>query len=693
MINHLSPRCRPVVKWWMLWIGCSIWTAPLSGLAQIPSNAPTLSMPSIFGNHMVLQRDLPLPVWGRASPGAVVTVSFRGQTQTGTADADGAWRVKLNPGDAGGPFDLTATAGTNTLTCRDVLVGEVWICSGQSNMQMPLSGATNGAAEVAQANWPQIRLFTVAQTVTNHPAPDVRGAWSVCASNTAGGFSAVGYFFGRDIHGALNVPVGLINASVGGTPAEAWTPREALENNPILKPALGWYFETTNEYFAAKQTADKAMAEWTSEHRLKDPGNAGAKAGWADPQAELAAWGTIRLPVMLMHSEPSLYMQGAFWFRRDVDIPPAWAGHPLTLTLGPIADFDATYFNGKPVGATDADKPETAKVERRYSVAADSVKSGRAVIAVRLFCTYGEGGFGASNQMALARADDPQAQPIPLTGEWRYRVEYGAPSKTAPHGPVDPRSTASPTKLFNGMIAPLIPYGIRGVIWYQGEANGGNGDLYRALFPALIQSWRKAWGQPPPPKPSAPGYDFPFLYVQLANWLHRQEVPADCPWSELREAQLKTLAVTNTAMAVTIDIGDALSIHPRNKQEVGRRLALAAQAIAYGRHLEYSGPIYRDMTIEKGKVRVRFDHAGRLRARGGGELTGFTVAGEDRRFVPAHAKLHGDTVLVWSDEVAAPMAVRYAWHYNPECNLVNAEDLPASPFRTDDWPVLSTGVP
>ncbi|HEY3418283.1 MAG TPA: sialate O-acetylesterase [Armatimonadota bacterium] len=659
----------------------------LTGIAFGQATSTALRLPSFFSDHMVLQRNQPLPVWGTASPNEKVTVNFNGQQRLATAGADGRWTVKLKPCTAGGPYELAVHAGAATVIIKDVLVGEVWIGSGQSNMEMSVAGVKNSAEEIAQANDPQMRLFTVARTMAAEPQQDVKGKWAACTPQTVSSFSAAAYFFGRELRRKLGVPVGLIESCWSGSSAEAWTPREALAAHPELRPILNRDFTDKAAFDAAMQAFQAKVPAWSAQDRPVDTGNTGFKAGWADPAADVRKWFTMPLPNMFAHSEPALYCQGAFWFRREVTIPAAWAGHPLTLSLGSIADFDTTYFNGVQVGMTNTDAPDTAKVERMYTVPGKLVTAGRAVIAIRTFTRYGEAGFGGKPEtLQLAVTGLAGQQPLPLAGDWRYRAERAVPFKPLPHAPTAPDSVYSPVKLYNGMIAPLVHFGIRGVIWYQGESNSDLGYQYRTLFPVMIKSWRKAWGQG----------DFPFLYVQIANWIHHQDVPCDTQWPELREAQLMTLSVPNTGMAVTIDIGEGPNIHPLNKQDVGYRLALAAEKIAYGMRIAYSGPIYRSMRIEGNRIRLSFKHtdgglqAGRTQTEP--ELTGFIIAGQDRVFVPAQAKIEGNSVVVWSEDIAKPVAVRYAWQFNPRCNLYNGAGLPASPFRTDDWPGMSFGV-
>ena len=492
----------------------------------------------LFSEHMVLQRDVPLPVWGTAEPDEVVTVTVDGRSAAVRADAQGRWQVKLDPLSAAGPHQMVIS-GQNTITIDDVLVGEVWICSGQSNMAFQVQRALNPEEEIAAADHPRIRLFVVPRHPADEPQTAVNSQWQVCSPETVGSFSAVGYFFGRELHKTMDVPVGLIDSSVGGTPAEAWTPRPALEAEPDFKPIFERLARAIANYKPPQDTAKT------------QPSGARKKAGKSAARS----------------------------------------------------------------------RPATQPASRSSS----------------------------------RPASRPASRPV-----------------------VEPRkSPQRPSVLYNGMIHPLIPYAIRGAIWYQGEGNASRAYQYRKLFPAMICNWRQAWGQG----------DFPFLFVQLANYQFQQHEPYASAWAELREAQLMTLALPATAMAVTVDIGDPKDIHPLNKQEVGRRLALAARAVAYGEKIPYSGPLYEAMAVEGETIRIRFKHTdGGLAARGGEPLKGFAIAGEDRKFVEADAVVDGNTVVVRSKEVAHPVAVRYAWADAPECNLVNGADLPASPFRTDDWP-------
>jgi sialate O-acetylesterase len=480
-----------------------------------------VKLPALISDHMVLQQNQPIRIWGKADPGEAVTVSFRGRRATAKADSGGKWAVSLKPLKAAAPAEMTIT-GANKLRIQDVLVGEVWVGSGQSNMALSVGSAQNADEELANANFPMIRLFEVKHVVADTPQDDVVGAWTLCTPETARKTSAAGYFFSRDLHRKLKAPVGFIHSSWGGTPAQAWTSRQALDAEPSLK--------------FVKDAWDKTLASYPAAH--------------ARYEQQLADWKKLA---------------------------------------------------------------------------------------------------------AAAKAE-------------------GKTAPQQPRPPAGPGSPYTPAGLYNAMIAPLTPFAIRGVIWYQGEANANAEQAYpyRKLFRTMIEDWRRQWREGA----------FPFLFVQLPNFQPNQY------WPVLRESQADVVSLRNTGMAVVIDVGEPTNIHPKNKQAVGQRLALAARAIAYREKIVYSGPIYRQAHIVDGQVRLSFDHVGGgLAARGGAELTGFKIAGADGKFVPAQARIEGKTIVVKSAEVAAPAAVRYAWEGDPVCNLINKEGLPASPFRTDRWEI------
>ncbi len=489
-----------------------------------------VKLPAIIGDNMVLQRAIDVPIWGWADPGEKVTVTLGKQSKSATACDEGKWMLRLDSMKEGGPTKMTV-AGKNSITVENILIGEVWVCSGQSNMGMSVRSSNDAEKEIAAADYPEIRLFSVPLLGTQEPQYDCKGSWVVCSPETIPNFTAVGWFFGREVYKKIKMPVGLINTSWGGSSCEAWVRRDLLEAD--------------SAYASLLEGFDKRCAEY-------------------DPEAAKASFEKRR----------------AIWKAAAVK----------------------------------------AKVE-------------------------------------------------------------GKPAPRAPRAPRDPRTGQHrPANLYNGMILPILPYAIRGAIWYQGESNAGRAYEYRNLFPKMINNWRKDWDQG----------DFPFYFVQLANFMPVKPEPTDSAWAELREAQTMTLSYPNTGQAVIIDIGDAKDIHPKNKQDVGKRLALWALSKDYGREIVYAGPTYKSMKKAGGEIVLSFDRVGGgLVAKGDGPLKGFAVAGEDKKFVWADAKIDGDKVVVSCADVADPVAVRYAWADNPVCNLYNKEDLPACPFRTDEWPGLT----
>ncbi len=622
----------------------------------------------LFSDGAVLQRGLHVPVWGWADPGKAVTVEFAGQKASTTAGADGKWMVRLPVMEASDqPRVLRATAATAARDVQNVVVGDVWICSGQSNMEMGV-GMCDVPNEIAAANHPMIRLLSVPRKVAYEPQDLFAGCWAPCTPETVksggwGGFSAVGYFFGRELHRDLKVPIGLIHSSWGGTICEAWASAEGLASLPDFTDAVAGVRATAQTQRAGGNTADTKEA-W---YRRNDPGTT---AGWQAPEFDDTAWAASSQPGPYEEAGLSGF-DGIVWFRKVFDAPAAWEGRELTLSLGPVDDIDTTWINGVKVGSM-----EMWNQPRIYKIPAGLVKPGRNVISVRVLDTGGVGGIcGQVAQMFVGPAGNEQGSLL-LAGSWRRKDSTPLSGLNGLPGQADLNKPNVPTVLFNGMISPLLPYAIKGAIWYQGESNAGRGYQYRALLPAMISDWRARFGVG----------DFPFYIVSLANFQKPAEQPVESDWAELREAQAMTAKnLKNCGLAIAIDIGDAADIHPKNKLEVGRRLALAALANAHGREVDYSGPWYKGMTVEEGGIRLSFDHARGLAAKDG-KLTGFAIAGEDRKFVWADAVIDGETVVASSPAIAKPVAVRYAWHANPACSLVNAAGLPAVPFRTDDWP-------
>jgi len=652
----------------------------LHALANVKPASP-------FTDNAVLQQGIKVPVWGDADPGEKVTVTFDGKSVSATSDKAGKWKVELapltaRPGQA--PRDLVI-AGNDTVTLKNVLVGEVWICSGQSNMDMVVRGAKDAQADVDAADLPQIRMFAVGKAPKPEPQERCAGSWVVCTPQTVGGFSAVGFFFARTVHGELEVPVGMIHTSWSGTPAEPWTSMEFLKKMPVYTERIQKYEQALVDYAADKQGYEQRradalkkqkqdMAAWMQE---KLDADAGMKGKWFDPAVKLDDGKDIAVP---MDNRSLQNYSGIVWVRRTVEIPLDWVNSDLTLDLGPIDDCDVTYVNGTEVGGMPADG-KSWQIPRIYKVPAKLVTSENVCIAVRMTNTIGAiGMLGSEKDNSLAPAASENARPVALAGSWKYAIGVPIDMRTAPRVDIPQIPGSNPWEsatLYNSMITPLVPYAIKGAIWYQGESNAGAPEEYRDLFPAMIASWRQAWGQG----------DFPFIFVQLANFMARQTLPIETnSWADLRDAQTNTLKTTDTGMAVIIDIGDAEDIHPRNKQDVGKRLALWALAKTYGRKsLVYSGPLYKSMKIGGNKAIVSFDFVGKGLVARGEPLVGFAIAGDDKVLHAAEAAIDGDTVIVKSEKVEKPVAVRYAWANNPICNLYNADGLPASPFRTDTW--------
>lgn len=639
-----------------------------------PRKAAThLHLPSIFSDNMVLQQKTKVPVWGEADPGGEVKIVLNGEQKNTIVSDEGKWQVFFNSPAAGGPFELKII-GQESITFKNVMFGEVWLASGQSNMEMPLAGwgkIRNYEQEIAQANYPDIRLFQVEHTMSVTPLKDVSSAgWRQCSPETVPLFSATAYFFGRYLYQKLHVPIGLLHSSWGGTPAEAWTSGKTLAHFPEFAKALKDLQEN-----GGKVNPDsmfniyrKKLASWQTEVRNLMSKSETLNQGWHQLKFNDSQWKTMQVPSIW--ETKGLNVDGIVWFRKEIDIPDTWQGQNLKLSLGPINDFDVTWFNGKEVGSE-----AHVSIPRNYVIPSSLVKPGKNTIAVQILDIGNIGGmYGSKKQLALV---NQSGDSLSLAGKWRYKVDPFHPTlKNMPSVPVMPLNQNRPTVLYNAMISPLVPYAIRGAIWYQGESNADRAYQYRSLFPALIRDWRSCWRQG----------DFPFVFVQLANFMGRKAQPQEDAWAELREAQLMALSLPNTGMAVAIDIGEERDIHPKNKQEVGRRLALNALHLAYGKDVDYSGPIYKSMKVEGDKIRLFFDQVdGGLRIQNGRELKGFAVAGADRRFTWAEAEIDGKTVLVSSPAVTHPVAVRYAWASNPECNLTNKAGLPASPFRTDSW--------
>ncbi len=639
-----------------------------------------LRLSHLFSDHAVLQRGVSVPVWGWTLPGLRVRVVLGSFTAETRADGTGRFLARLPPMPAGGPHVLevvTPEPGAE-IRLNDVMVGEVWVCSGQSNMELTVGQIDFAAGDLGEAD-ECIRSFTVPREAVLGRQTDVNAAWEVASPKTVGRFSAVGFFFCRRLARELGVAVGMINTSWGGTRIETWISREELVQHPWMRDEVARYEATLfgagywNRYDPFEPDDPAVLARLPPAVFPRDPGNEGLAKGWAGCGYDDRPWEPMTLPT---HWQACGHdKSGVAWFRRRITIPEAWAGKDLTLAVGAVDKQDTTYFNGVEVGATGKGfEQQHWNVCRSYTVPGKEVKAGRAVVAVRAYSfVHGGGLIGPRERMWVGPADD-SAAPIPLDGEWRMAFEHDFGRVQPPVLPFGPGNAQSPYMLNDSMIQPLLPYAIRGATWYQGESNASRAQEYGGLLRAMIRDWRRAWGQG----------DFPFLTVQLANFLQPAAYQIASTWAVVREGQLRSLQEPNTGLAVTIDIGDAIDIHPRNKQDVGHRLAQWALARTYGKTGVCSGPLYRDCVIEGSRMRLFFDHTGGGLTARGGELKTFVIAGADRRFVPAAARIEGDTVVVESSAVAEPQAVRYAWADNPDgCNLYNRAGLPASPFRTD----------
>lgn len=650
-----------VVRFALVGISWGVWAS--AGRAEV-------SVPAIFGDHMVLQANQTIPVWGRAAPGEKIVVQLGTCRETTTATPEGQWRVNLPAHPVAEGLTLTIRGDTE-LQFKDVLVGEVWVGSGQSNMQWPVSQSLISSGDLARANNPRIRFFTVDRTTSLTPLQDVKGAWQTCDTGTVLKFSAVAYFFGRKLEKDLGRPVGLINASWGGTRIEPWTPFAALGKIPDFGSALQALAEQRRDIGKKlddyQQKIQKARALRAEALALEADESLGAeyrRAGFDDSR-----WSPIEVNGVQWEKTVLPNFDGVVWYRRTVDLPAEWAGRDLILNLGPVDEMDVTWFNETRVGGTGLMRKEEVQYwdhPRVYKVPGSAVKSGLNTLVVRVIDTgYAGGIWGASpDAMKLTLASEAGGGGVSLAGTWKYQVAV----QFIPE-PKAPVNTATPTALYNAMIHPLVPYAIRGVIWYQGEANVAEGPAYLPKMQALIEGWREAWGQG----------DFPFYYVQLAPYTYGTNshfLPVF--W----DVQRRAMGITNTGMAVTTDLGNLRDIHPRRKVQVGERLALWALAKTYvDSRLTYSGPLARSAAREGAQVRVCFAHAeGGLHGLEGESLSWFDLAGTDGLFVRANARIEGETVRVWSDSVAKPIRVRYGFAVEAAPELTNAQGLPASPF-------------
>ncbi|SMO33446.1 sialate O-acetylesterase [Gracilimonas mengyeensis] len=639
-----------------------------------------VKLPKLINDHMVLQRDTELTLWGWASPGEEVQVEFAGFKRTTTTQPDSTWQVQFPPQEAGGPYEVTIS-GSNTITLKNIMLGDVWVASGQSNMELPMYRvAPLYEEEMRQADYPRIRYFNVPQRYNfDKEQQDLaEGSWQIIHPDVIRQVSALAYFFARRLHEEYEVPVGIINSSLGGSPVEAWMSEEALKEFPRhYHEALRY---KNDEMITNIQAADQSrMNTWFHVSNTLDKGYDGIK--WSSPELDDSKWGTVELPgfwdeAVFRNSKGkelkpgnengTVHLKGkngVVWYRKTIEVPESMTGMPVELELGRIVDADSTFINGVFVGNTTYQYPP-----RWYTVPAGILKADENVIAVRVVNQQGAGGFFHDKPYELRTDTDT----LNLEGRWKYKLGIEMP-------PLASQTFIrwKPLGLFNGMIAPLLNFEIKGVIWYQGESNVGDEEEYAKSFPAMISNWRNRWELP----------ELPFLYVQLANFMKAYDKPTDSEWARLREAQAKALEMPYTGMAVAIDVGEWNDIHPLNKKSVGERLAQAARHVAYGEQdVVPMGPVYAGMEKKGSRIEISFKNTGSGLIIKGESLKEIAIAGPSGEFEWARADVQGDKLIVWHPAIENPVAVRYAWADNPDdANLYNQEGLPAAPFRTDSW--------
>ncbi len=622
-----------------------------------------VKLPRLVSDGMVLQRNAPVRIWGWASDGEKITVHFLDSTYTTSANKNGEWEVTLPQMKAGGPYVMRID-GNNSITINDIVIGDVWVCSGQSNMGLALGWlATVYHDEIEQSENQFISQFMVFPG-TNFQGREKdfkSGKWLHANPQNVRGFTAVGYFFAKYLYEKYKVPVGLIHASLGGSSTEAWISEESIKEFPK-------YYEDAERFKdpgllgRLNKQDDERVGNWSRQLRQNDEGYKDSLNMWWKPTLALSGWDTMHVPGYWADAKLGP-VNGVVWFRRTFDVPASMVSKAATLRLGRIADADSVFINGKFVGTTGSQY-----AQRAYKVPPDLLRQGENSIVVRVISYIRHGGFVPGKQYDLSTGSDT----INLEGQWRYRL--GASAE-----PLEDRLFTGkiPTGLFNDMIAPMLPYRIKGVLWYQGESNTSRACEHFALFKTLIRDWRQNWHEG----------DFPFIYAQLPNFVEVNVETTKYDWALFRESQLKALSIPGTGMAVSIDIGEWNDIHPVDKKDLGYRLALAAEKVAYGeKRIVFSGPVYSSMKIQGRRVSLSFTNVGAgLVAKNGDTLRCFEICGADNQYVPAKARIVHNTVVVWSDAVPAPVAVRYAWANNPEGpNLYNREGLPATPFRTSE---------
>ncbi|MEL1252297.1 sialate O-acetylesterase [Flavobacterium sp. DGU38] len=617
-----------------------------------------IKLPRLISDGMILQRDSKLKIWGWAAPKEKIALNFNHKIYKAITDEDGTWTINLPPQKAGGPYEMIFSA-SNTITLKNILFGDVWICSGQSNMELPMERVKDKYSHViANADNSAIRQFLVPDQYDfeKENVDFSSGSWISVTPTNILQFSAVGYFFASEIYEKYKVPIGLINAALGGSPAESWINEEGIKKFPEYYQEYQ-RFKDKNLISQIESNDKKINNEW---YQLLNKTDQGLKNKWSNPELNDSNWNTMHVPGYWADNELG-HVNGAVWFRKEFEIPKV-KENSAKLILGRIVDADSVFVNGHFVGTTSYLYPP-----RKYTFNSNILRQGKNEIAIRVINNSGRGGFVMDKEYQLINGNDS----INLSGLWKYRLG----TKMLPL-PSQTFIRWKPVGLYNAMIAPLKNYAMKGVLWYQGESSTKNPAEYSALMETLITNWRKEWKLG----------NFPFIYVQLANYMESKPEPVESNWAELRQQQKNTLSVPNTAMAVTIDLGEWNDIHPLNKYDVGYRLALQARKMVYGeKKLISSGPLFKAM-IEKGNTLIlSFSDIGTgLIAKGNVALKGFAIAGTDGKFVWANAEIENGKVIVWNDSVPNPIKVRYAWADNPvEANLYNKENLPASPFEAN----------
>lgn len=619
-----------------------------------------IKLPGYFTDNMMLQRDMPIKIWGWGNRYETVTVSIHDQKVNTRCKKDGTWEIILSPIPYGGPYSLTVQGKENSIKIENILIGDIWLCSGQSNMEWTVEQSANSKQEVQNANYPEIRALKVPKSIKNSPQDNFNTQWEICSPSTVGAFSGIAYYYARALYKEVQIPIGIINASWGGTDIETWISDEAFTALPsnVQKQYNMEVVNNLEEYIRQNKGQKQAFLDAME----NDPG---INNQWFIPGFNTVAWEEMKVPGE-WGTTPLSLIDGHVWFKYDLNLTCTEAGRPATLSLGTIDDADITWVNGTKVGnASGWDTP------RIYSIPPGILKEGSNNITVRVTDNGGSGGMWGQEADIYLEIDNTRHS---LAGNWKYQMSVA----NADYHVLDITPNMVHSSLYNTMIHPLTPFRIKGVIWYQGENNVGAGYDYRTLFQTQIKDWRTRWG-----------YELPFYWVQLANLYPEDTTPVGSSWAELRESQAMTLELPHTGQATIYDIGDAYSIHPTNKQEVGRRLSLIALHKDYGRDsLVYSGPTFQNVSFKENTAVITMNTYGsQLTIHNKyGYLEGFSIAGEDRKFVWAKAFIDANgKIIVYNENIAEPVAVRYAWSNNPAANLFNAQGLPAIPFRTDSW--------